>query len=63
MLQIRELCQLQQTLYHAERLPQWQPEQAFDTQAKLDRRIREPLIAAGLAIWHSQPFHLRVKPD
>ena len=48
-----QLGQLQQTLHHAKRLAQRLIKKAFDTQAKLDRCIREQpassTLAAGLS--------------
>lgn len=58
-----QLGQLQQTLHHAKRLAQRLIKKAFDTQAKLDRCIREQPAAPTLAAGLSQPAHSPVQPQ
>lgn len=56
-----QIGQRQQALQHAKALAQRLPEQAFDAQAELDRRVRERLIATPLAIGLGQPLHVLVQ--
>ncbi len=55
--------QAQQALRHAHGLAQRQIEQAFDTQAELDRFVAEHLAAPALATRLAVPVHLRIEPD
>ena len=54
--------QAQKALHKPSRLPQSQPEQHLDRQAKLYGRRRKPLWMTRLAARRPEPCHLRVKP-
>jgi len=58
-----QLRQLKQARHHPGRLPERKLEQDLDSQAELDRRIREFGRATGAAVMRREPGHLLVQPD
>ena len=54
--------QFQQTLHHAQAVPQGLVEQAFEAQAELDDRVREGMAAPAFTTRCVQPLHVCVQP-
>ena len=58
-----QVGQFQQTLNHAQRLPQRLAKKTFDAQAELDGGIRKRLAASALATGLGMPLHVLVQPN
>jgi len=55
--------EVQQALYKACGLPQWQSEQHLQSETSLDRRVAEVLLPATSTARRWHPNHLGIKPN